>query len=63
MNGYEKRIKQLLTQHGWYCCRRGKGSHEIWRNKAGNKVTVNHICKSRFTANTILKQAGINQQF
>lgn len=63
MNGFEKQVKALLLQHGWQFHRSGKGSHEIWINSDGKKVTVNHICKSRLTANAIMKQAGINHKF
>jgi len=62
MNGYEKQIKEILKQHGWSFLRRGKGSHDIWSN--GNKsVSVNHECKSRHTANGIMRAAGINHKF
>ena len=62
MDGFEKQVKKLLTKHGWYLLRSGKGSHEIWTN-GKLKVTVNHICKSKITANAIMKQAKINHKF
>lgn len=61
MNGYEKQVKELLKQHGWQLLRNGKGSHEIWTDGA-RCVSVNHVCKSRHTANAILKEAGINHR-
>lgn len=63
MNGYEKLIKELLLQHGYRLVRTGKGSHEIGASENGVSVTVNHVCKSRHTANNILKAAGIAHRF
>lgn len=62
MNGYEKQVKDILKQHGWQFLRRGKGSHDIWTD-GKNCVSVNHVCKSRFTANGIMKDAGIKHRF
>jgi predicted RNA binding protein YcfA (HicA-like mRNA interferase family) len=62
MNGYEKLLKELLLKHGCKLFRSGKGSHEIWLCPNGVSVTVNHNCKSRHTANSILKDAGIANQ-
>ena len=62
MNGYEKLIKKKLSQNGWSLIRKGKGSHEIWGN-GNTSVTVNHLCKSRHTANAIMKQANIDHTF
>jgi predicted RNA binding protein YcfA (HicA-like mRNA interferase family) len=59
MDGYEKQVKDLLRQHGCQLLRSGKGSHEIWQCPNGVMVTVNHRCKSRHTANAILRAAGI----
>lgn len=63
MNGYEKLVKEMLTKYGFYFFRAGKGSHEIWQHLDGRQVTVNHVCKSRHTANAIMKEAGINHKF
>lgn len=61
MNGYEKQVKELLRKYGWELLRAGKGSHEIWGN--GKKsVSVNNVCKSRHTANSILKAADIQEK-
>lgn len=62
MNGYEKRVKEQLRLHGWRLLRTGKGSHEIWTDGT-NCVTVNNVCKSRHTANSIMKEAGIAHRF
>ena len=63
MNGYARLVKELLTKHGWKFDRPGKGSHEIWIGPGGRTVTVNHACKSRHTANGIMKTAGIKHRF
>jgi predicted RNA binding protein YcfA (HicA-like mRNA interferase family) len=63
MNGYEKQVKELLLKHGYRLVRTGKGSHEIWASEKGVSVTVNHVCKSRHTANSILKAVGIQHRF
>ena len=62
MNGYEKQVKSILTQHGWVLVRTGKGSHECWGCN-GKTVTVPHNCKSRHTANAIMKEAKIKHKF
>lgn len=62
MNGYERQVKELLKENGWSFLRHGKGSHDIWTD-GSNHVTVNHNCKSRFTANRIMKDAGIKHKF
>jgi len=62
MNGYEKLVKEVLKQHGWWFLRTGKGSHDIWTN-GSDTVSVNHECKSRHTANGIMKACGIKHHF
>jgi len=39
MNGYEKQVKKILTEHGWTLLRPGKGSHEYWGKNGCNPVT------------------------
>ena len=63
MNGYEKLVKEQLLKHGYKLVRTGKGSHEIWASENSVSVTVNHACKSRYTANSIMKAAGISHRF
>ena len=61
MNGFEKEVKAILAEQGWHFLRHGKGSHDIWSN--GKKtVSVSKVCKSRITANEILKSAGIGKK-
>ena len=62
MRGYYPAVKAMLKQHGFFLSRQGKGSHELWSNGILT-VTVSVNCDSKFTANAIMKQAGINHRF
>jgi predicted RNA binding protein YcfA (HicA-like mRNA interferase family) len=62
MNGYEKQVKEILKQNGWQFLRHGNGSHDVWTNGKHN-VAVNHECRSRHTANSIMKSAGVKYKF
>ena len=59
MNGFYKQVTAVLAQHGFFLSRQAKGSHEIWSNGKGLSVSVAVTCKSRHTANSILKDARI----
>jgi predicted RNA binding protein YcfA (HicA-like mRNA interferase family) len=61
MNGYYQQLVALLKAHGFLFVRAGKGSHEIW-GKGNIHLTVPYNCKSRYTANAILKDAGVNKR-
>ena len=63
MNGYEKEVKKILKKYGWKFIRAAKGSHEYWGKDGCKAVTVPHNCKSKFTANAIMKEAEINYKF
>lgn len=64
MAEYEKKVRQILKENGYQKIRNGKGDHEIWGNlKTNKRVAVDHVIKSRHTANAILKEAGINYHF
>ena len=62
MNGFYDEIVAILKRHGWTLHRQGKGSHEVWAKNGRYAVTVPRSTKSRHTANSILKQAGINEK-
>ncbi len=62
MNGYYRLVIEQLQAHRYRFLRTGKGSHEIWTNGLRNQVVPRH-CESRFTANGIMKQAGIAHRF
>jgi predicted RNA binding protein YcfA (HicA-like mRNA interferase family) len=56
----DRKLRQILTDNGCYLVRQGKGSHEIWHNPSMKvNFAVSHDIRSRFTANAILKQAGL----
>jgi predicted RNA binding protein YcfA (HicA-like mRNA interferase family) len=62
MKGYYVPVTAMLKQHGFFLSRQAKGSHEMW-SKGSISVTVSTTCASRFTANAIMKQAGIPHRF
>jgi predicted RNA binding protein YcfA (HicA-like mRNA interferase family) len=57
MKGYYQQVTTILKRYGFSFLKPGKGSHEIWSNGTVN-MTVPFNCKSRHTANGILKDAG-----
>jgi HicA toxin of bacterial toxin-antitoxin, len=57
---YGRELKRLLVEHGCHFVRHGKGDHEIWHSRITNlNVSVDTGTRKRFTANAVLKQAGI----
>lgn len=61
MAEYEKRVRDILSEHGRSFHRRGKSDHDIWYSPITKRhVTVDTKIKSRHTANAILKQSGID---
>ena len=64
MAEYEKKVRDELMRAGCRFVRHGKGDHDIWYSPiTGINITVDGKIKSRYTANEILKQAGINKRF
>jgi hypothetical protein len=64
MAEYENKVRQKLTENGCYFKRRGKGDHDIWFSPISNQnFPVDGKIKSRHTANTIMKQAGVAHRF
>lgn len=60
VEGYGKRLRDILREHGWILHRHGKGDHEIWIDPAtGRSVSLDRGTRSRNTALRTLKQAGI----
>ena len=58
------RVKRILRANGCAFVRHGKGDHEIWHSPITDRsFTVDAFPRKRFTANAILKQAGINPEF
>lgn len=57
---YGRQLKRILLDHGCRFVRNGKGDHEIWFSPInGLTFTVDASTRKRFTADAILKQAGI----
>lgn len=64
MAEYEKRVRDVLRDHGCSFVRHGKGDHDIWYSPiTDTNVAVDGKIKSRFTANAIMKQCGIEYKF
>lgn len=64
MAEYEKKVREVLTEHGCSFVRRGKGDHDIWYSPiTGINFPVDSKIKSRHTANGIMKQSGIEYHF
>ena len=64
MAEYEKKVREILKQYGCHFVRHGKGDHDIWYSPiTDTNVAVDGKIKSRFTANAIMKQCGINYRF
>ena len=61
---YGRDLKRILRDHGCQFVRNGKGDHEIWYSPISERsFTVDAGTRKRFTANAILKQAGIAPAF
>jgi predicted RNA binding protein YcfA (HicA-like mRNA interferase family) len=64
MKGFYDKIVEVLQEHGCWFVRYGKGDHEIWHSPHTDKnFPVDGVCRSRHTANEIMKQAGIDHKF
>ncbi len=64
MAEYEKKVRKILSLNGCYFERHGKGDHDIWYSPITKRhITVDTKIKSRYTANAIMKQSGINHKF
>ncbi len=63
-SSFTPRLKAVLREQGCTFERQGKGDHEIWYSPISNRrFVVDGEIKSRFTANAVLKQAGISWRF
>jgi hypothetical protein len=64
MADYYRDVVRLLRDASYEFKRQGRGDHEIWWNPStGVRVTVDRKLKSKFTANAILKEAGLEKAF
>ena len=60
---FDRELKELLEEAGCYYVRPGKGSHQIWHSPITRQnFPIPTGIKSRHTANSILKQAGISKK-
>lgn len=56
-------LRKILLAHGCEFRRQAKGSHEMWFSPISRKsFAVPVTVDSRHTANSILRQAGINEK-
>jgi len=63
MADYTRQVKKILSEHGCYFVRNGKGDHEVWRSPITNNiVVVDGSIKKRTSANKTLKGAGISKK-
>ena len=64
MSNYNPQVISILNNNSCKFVRHGKGDHDIWYSPITNRnFTVDSKIKSRFTANAIMKQAGIDYHF
>ena len=62
MAGYYRQVADTLKAAGWFLHHEGKGSHEVWRHRddpEGGEISVPANLKKRYTAEAIMKQAGL----
>lgn len=60
---YGRELKRILLAHGCRFVRHGKGDHEIWYSPITDlHFTVDAGTRKRWTANAVLKQAGIDER-
>ncbi|MEL6550693.1 MAG: type II toxin-antitoxin system HicA family toxin [Pseudomonadota bacterium] len=63
MADFYREVTKLLRQHHFKQIPGGKGSHEKWFNDISEEtVIVPRNLKNRYTANGILKSAGIKKK-
>ena len=64
MADYSRAVRKVLSDHGCYFVRHGKGDHDIWKSPINNhSFPVDGTIKSRHSANVALKEAGIRYRF
>jgi hypothetical protein len=64
MSDYTRALKDILVENRCWFVRRGRGDHEVWESPISRRrFTVDNEIKSRHTANTVLKQAGLPKAF
>jgi predicted RNA binding protein YcfA (HicA-like mRNA interferase family) len=62
VNGFYREVVEELSRNNFRKVPGGKGSHEKW--ECGSvRVLVPFHCKSRHTANAVMKAAGLARRF
>ena len=63
MADYSRKIKKILSAHGCYFIRHGKGDHDVWYSPISKRnVIVDGCIVKKTSANEVLKDAGIKQK-
>ena len=62
MADFYKDVVRIMRNHGCHQVKGGKGSHERWFSPINSRTTTVPRCKSRHTANEVLKQLGIDEK-
>ena len=60
--GVYKQLMKIIKDEGGFLVRQGKGSHEVWQGPNGQPGSISRSCKSRHTANVMLKKLGIDKK-
>ncbi len=61
---YDRELKTILRNAGCYFVRPAKGSHELWYSPLSKRqFTVPANIVIRYTANGVLKEAGLPKAF
>ena len=64
MADYTNDVRKILSSNGFRVARKGKGDHVIWYNDVTKKTaSVDGEIKSRYSANEVLKKAGLGKHF
>ena len=60
---YYRELVKILRKHGCHRVEGGKGSHEKWVSPISGHTIIVPRSKSRHTANSVLKAAGLKERF
>ncbi len=64
MTDFSPLLKKMLKQAGCHKVRSGKGDHESWYSPfSDTNFPVDSDIRSKHTANSVLKQAGLPKAF
>jgi predicted RNA binding protein YcfA (HicA-like mRNA interferase family) len=64
MADFYRDVIRRLRENGYEFKRQGRGDHEVWWNPGTHRhVIVDRKLRSKFTANGILKEAGLPKAF